>query len=347
MLKATVIGHFGAGQSSDGQTIKTKIVTQALKDRLGAERIGIQNTHGGAKMLWKAPTMVRQAFHDSENVVILPAQNGLKVFAPLCAMQKRKYPNVKMHYVVIGGWLPAFLKQYRFLEKPLRAFDGIYVETSTMQRALEEMGFDNVAILPNCKDLKILREEELVYATAEPLKLCTFSRVMKEKGIEDAVRAVCAVNTEFGRMVYTLDIYGSVSQWQEPWFEKLQQTFSNGIRYCGVVPFDGSVGIIKAYFALLFPTRFYTEGIPGTILDAYASGVPVLAAKWESFADLIEDGKTGIGYAFDDGDGLTEVLRRLASNPEEANAMKRKCLQSAHNYTPQKAIAALLQRMDA
>lgn len=41
----------------------------------------------------------------------------------------------------------------------------------------------------------------------EPLRLCTFSRVMKEKGIEDAVNAVEAVNEYFGRLVYTLDIW--------------------------------------------------------------------------------------------------------------------------------------------
>ena len=41
----------------------------------------------------------------------------------------------------------------------------------------------------------------------KPLPLCTFSRVMKEKGIEDAVYAVRTVNEHFGRTVYTLDIY--------------------------------------------------------------------------------------------------------------------------------------------
>ena len=57
---------------------------------------------------------------------------------------------------------------------------------------------------------------------------------------------------------------------------------------------------MKYYFALLFPTRFYTEGIPGTILDAYAAGIPVICSRWESCADVVDDGVTGITYPFED-----------------------------------------------
>ena len=47
----------------------------------------------------------------------------------------------------------------------------------------------------------------------------------------------------------------------------------------------------------IFPTRFTTEGIPGSIIDSYYAGVPVLASKWNSFDDVIEDGKTGVGLS--------------------------------------------------
>ena len=63
-----------------------------------------------------------------------------------------------------------------------------------MKVNMEKLGFSNIYILPNCKELKILKENELVYATSKPFKLCTFSRVMKEKGIEDAVNAVEEIN---------------------------------------------------------------------------------------------------------------------------------------------------------
>lgn len=65
---------------------------------------------------------------------------------------------------------------------------------------------------------------------------------------------------------------------------------------------------LKNYFALVFPTLFYTEGIPGTIIDAYAAGLPVISSKWESYDDVIEDNITGVGYEFGSDDALVEIL---------------------------------------
>ena len=47
---------------------------------------------------------------------------------------------------------------------------------------MEEQGFANIDLMPNCKPLKILDEIEL--NDKKPHQLCTFSRVMKEKGID-------------------------------------------------------------------------------------------------------------------------------------------------------------------
>ena len=48
MKKIAVIGHFGFGtESLDGQTVKTKIVTNELQRQLGEEQILRIDTHGG------------------------------------------------------------------------------------------------------------------------------------------------------------------------------------------------------------------------------------------------------------------------------------------------------------
>lgn len=46
------------------------------------------------------------------------------------------------------------------------------------------------------------------------LRVCTFSRILKEKGIEDAIKAVKLVNDELGRDVFLLDIFGEVDNAQ-------------------------------------------------------------------------------------------------------------------------------------
>ena len=343
MKTASVIGHFAFGKTFlDGQTIKTKILTEELQKKLGQEQVLIIDTHGGLKTLAKAPVQILFALKNSQNVIIFPAHNGLRVYAPLLSRLKRFFKNRKLHYVVIGGWLPQFLTKRNGLAKALKNFDGIYVETDTMKSALEARGFENVFVMPNCKKLTVLSENELVYPQGVPYKLCTFSRVMREKGIETAINVIKKVNNQLGYLAYSLDIYGQVDTTQTEWFENLKKCFPEGVRYCGCVDADKSVEILQPYFALLFPTHFYTEGIPGTIIDAYAAGIPVISAKWESYSDVVDEGVTGIGYDFDDVEQFAQLLLNIAENPNTLLEMKYACIEKAENFIPANAIRALL-----
>lgn len=344
-VKATVIGHFGGGHEYlDGQTVKTKILTAELERCHGSAQVARVDTHGGKKKLLFMPFIIGRSLKRSENVITLPAQNGLRVIIPLLAIENVVFHR-KLHYAVIGGWLPDYLKSHRTVAKKLKRFTGIYVETNTMKKALEDAGYTNIILMPNCKDLKILNESEPVCPTGEPYKLCTFSRVMKEKGIEDAVNAVRAVNDRFGRTVFTLDVYGPVDPAQAEWFDELQKAFPSCVRYSGTVPFDKSVDVVKAYFALLFPTHFYTEGIPGTILDAYAAGVPVIASRWESFADVVDDGVTGLGISFGDPNALTDQLAAIAGQPQLINEKRKACLDKARRYLPETGLSVLTNQI--
>lgn len=342
MKKICVIGHFGFDEEMlNGQTIKTKIITAGLEKMLGAEQIHKIDTHGGVRALPRLILQMLGGFIQCENIMILPAQNGIRIFAPLCCAFNRVFHR-KLHYVVIGGWLNSYLDLHNTLEKPLKRFSGIYVETSTMKRSLKERGMQNVFLMPNFKDIQILDENNLVYPINEPFRLCTFSRVMKEKGIADAVEAVKSINNKYRRTIFELDIYGQVDSGQVQWFEELKATFPSYIQYRGLVPFDKSVDVLKDYFALLFPTRFYTEGIPGTILDAYAAGVPVISAKWESFADVVDDGITGIGYEFGSQESFLTVLEQLIVKPNKIRDMKRNCISKAMEFTEEAAMKVLL-----
>lgn len=346
MKKIAVIGHFGFDtESLDGQTVKTKILTDALCDYFGKQNVLQIDTYNWKKHPAKFALQVISTVWKADNVLMLPAHNGLRVIAPLLWAARKLRPDCKLHYSVIGGWIPQVLKTKKILEKQLKTFDGIYAETNTMRKVLKEQGFSNIHIMPNCKKLTVLSRGELVYDHQEPYKLCTFSRVMQEKGIEDAVDAVRAVNEHFGRVVYTLDVYGQIDSGQIQWFAELQKGFPGYVRYGGLVPYDKSVEVLKDYFALLFPTRFYTEGIPGTIIDAYAAGVPVICSQWENCVDVLENGVTGIIYPFGDTKNLQNILIKVANCPEEILDKKQQCLDAAKNYSPETIINILIGQM--
>lgn len=345
MNRIGICGHYGGNKNClDGQTVKTKIITKELQKDFGSNEIKIVDTYGGKKRLLPIVFSLIKLVMQCKNVIILPAHNSLRIFAPMLAFVNYFY-NRKLHYVVIGGWLPVFVSTRRWLKNALMNFDAIYVETNTMKNKLEAMGFSNIVLLPNCKELDIILDNELVYSKEEPFKICTFSRVMKEKGIEDAVNAVKAVNDKIGKNVYTLDIYGQVDKEQTDWFAKLQTKFPDYVKYKGLVSFDKTTEVLKDYFLLLFPTKFYTEGIPGTIIDAYAAGVPVVCSKWQSFSDLVDD-TVGYGYDFSSEEALENVLRKIyLEDIEKISVMKKACILKSRQYMPEKVLEILINKL--
>lgn len=334
----TIIGHYS--DSLDGQTIKTKIVTDELIKKYGATKINTFNTVGGIKALIKVFFKMPSVLKKSSNVIMLPAHNAVRVVTPLLTFWNHFYKR-KLHYCVIGGWLPDFVAKRKWLAKKLRKFDCIYVETKTMKEMLEKQEFNNIAVMPNCKNLTFLKSEELVCTEAEPHRLCTFSRVNKNKGIEEAIEAVKHINFISDRVVYTLDIFGQVDEGDKPWFDDLLKSFPSYVSYKGSIPFDKSVETLKDYFALLFPTKYYTEGIPGTIIDAYAAGLPVIASKWLNFDDIIEDEITGFGYEFNNTEALIDLLSRFATNPMSLLKIKTSCLKKYKEFSPEAAVSCI------
>lgn len=347
LKKIGIIGHFAFGLNmTDGQTVKTRTFTDYLEKHYGRKEVLKADTHGGLLSLMKLPFHALNLLRRTGCIVVFPAQRGVRIIVPLLSFLNRFFHR-NLHYCVVGGWLPELLKNKQLLRRWLKRFQGIYVETSVMKSAMEAMGFCNIFIVPNCKELQITKKEDLTDKKEEPYRLCTFSRVMREKGIEDAVNAVTDINRRYHHTVYTLGIYGPVDSAQTEWFDSLKNTFPPYITYQGAVPYDRSVDVLRQYDALVFPTHFYTEGIPGTIIDAYAAGVPVISARWESFSDIIREGATGIGYEFDSYEDLLDKLIYVYKNQKAICEMKENCIEEARNYLPDSALAVLIKQLGA
>lgn len=343
--KVTIIGHFGgSGEVADGQCVKTRIFSQELDKILSADNVGKIDTHDWKKNPFKLFLKSIVAVQQSDNVIFMTDEGGIKVF-PWLLQLANPTKRCKIHYLVVGGWLLHFPEKHKFLTTCLKRLNGIYVETNAMKSGLEGQGFSNLYLMPNCKNIPVLDENEMVYSSEEPFKLCTFSRVMREKGIEEAIEAVVAVNATFGREIFTLDIYGQVDSTQKQWFETLSASLPKEVKYCGIVPYDQSVEVLKKYHALLFPTKFFTEGIPGTIIDAYAAGVPVIATEWESISDIVTSGVTGISYPFNDFAALKNALMDIAKNPMLIHNMKKNCLHKAKEYLPENVMNIIVERL--
>ena len=132
MKRVCVIGHFAKGKELlNGQTVKTKIVTKEIIKTLGKNEVSCMDTCGGIRALRYVPRQCINALKHHKNVIIMPAENGLRVFAPILVVLNTFFYR-KLHYVVIGGWISQFLQKKKVLSFFLKKFDALYAETDSM-----------------------------------------------------------------------------------------------------------------------------------------------------------------------------------------------------------------------
>lgn len=337
-MRIGILGHFARNTDiCGGQTVKTRTVERALLSE-NHEVITVDSYK------WKKHPLsfflnIFKLTRKSDVVIMLPAAGGIKIYPYLINLFTPK--NKLKIYSVIGAWLPSYLKEHKKISNQLKKFDYILVETQTMQNQLSEQGFDNVVIVPNFKDITPINEEEINFNFKYPLSFCIFSRVVKEKGVTDAIYACDRLNKEVGQNVCVLDIYGPIEEEYKVEFSELCEQYSSVVKYKGVINPSQSVEVLKNYYMLLFPTLFYTEGIPGTIIDAFSAGVPVLASQWESYRDVLSD-KDSLTYKFKDKEELYKQLRYCIENIDTINAYRKECLKSAEKFSMNMAIKKIL-----
>lgn len=347
MYKIGVCGHlaFGDNQLNCGQTDDTRFTYEALKQALGEENVTAIDTRdwkkNPVKFFFKSVKLIKEC----ENVIILPAQKGVRVF-PVLFETLNIFFRRKLHYAVIGGWLTEMVRKSPSLMKQIKKLDCIYTELITMKNDLEALGFTNIYYKPKFRETHAIRPEDLYVPQGEPYRVCTFSRISYEKGIEDAIEAVRYVNKTMGRTVYTLDIYGNPDADYKQRFDELQKTFEPYIQYKGFFTQVGkSSQELRTCFALLFPTWYEGEGFAGTVVDAFCAGVPIIATDWKYNPTVIRDGIDGIIYSVKTREKLREILLEAARNPEILNSKRANCLKRVEDFDPKNGIRVIVENL--
>ncbi len=330
----------------DGQTVKTKNIYNELVKQYGEENISKIDTFNWKKHPIYFARKCRKELKNTENLIILPAHNGVKVFVPFFNFWNKFY-HKKIFYAVVGGWLPEFLEHNKWLLKKTKQLTKIFVETNKMKQKLYMLGVQNVEIMLNFKNIQPIKESEIKDVNYTQLNVCTFSRVIEEKGIENAINVVNKINMKHKKVIYKLDIYGPIGNEYKEKFEnimKRQNQFS--ICYKGIVRSEESVETIKQYDLLLFPTYYEGEGLAGTIIDAFSAGVPVVASNWRYNEDIIRNNENGFIFETKNDEEFEKILEDIYSKRYNILDMKKICLKEAEKYMPSKAIQSLTKYIE-
>ena len=341
-MEVAIIGHFGGEECfTDGQTIKTITLYNALLCQ------SVKVTKVDTYYFKKKPILLGYQFLKmltrDQIIIALLSSNGRRLLFPVLYIVSKFLRKRVFHYG-IGGRLAREVKDNKNVKKYVQSFEGNWMESHLLVNKLKELGIRNAFYVPNFKNLKIISEMDLPKKAQKPYRFCTFSRVMEEKGITDAINAIGAVNQKYGIEIAQLDIYGPVESDYRDKMEKLLES-SKACKYCGVVDAGKSVETVMQYYCLIFPSHWRHEGIPGTIIDALSAGVPVISRKWQYCSEMIDHGRTGLIYPFEEPEKLINTIEYAINHESEIMDMKTECLKKSNEYREEVVIKQIMSLM--
>ena len=346
MKKIGIIGNFAACYKQDGvwggQTIKTKILLEYLQSQL--TDISLVDVNYIKKRPIGVLVEIARLYKRNEKIIFIVGTNGFQILLPIVVLFQYIYKR-KTFEVVIGGIRQQILEKNLFLKVLDKRITCVYLETRKMVDIYSKMGFDNIAYLPNFKSIKPLEKVYPYDYTQYPLKICTFTRVARDKGIDTIISAITEVNSEADKVLYNLDIYGEIDENYKNEFENLVDTFPEYIKYRGIVKAYDATDTLKDYFAMSFLTTHQGEGFPGTLIDAFSAGIPVIATDFNYNAEIVENGVTGIIVRNDILQETKEALKYCAEHPEKMDTMREKALEKSQSYLSENVLKEFLEEL--
>lgn len=330
--KILVLGYFGYRTNQlDGQTVKTRDVFKLFKIEYPNSRIDYYDTQDFKFNRWSILRMVKKVCC-CDYLIYMPANNNLKHIFPLLFILSKIF-KFHIHYYVVGGWLCEFLDSLPLHRKLLKRIKGIHCETKRLAYGLEnKFGFNNVDMFPNFRFFDFTPNQN----SSDILRLVFMARIMKEKGLDWIFELADYIANHELESKISITFYGQISEKDRSYFyEKISKY--DFVEYIGALEPDEIYQTISQYDCLLLPTHFFTEGLPGSIVDAYISGIPVIATEWLNAREFIDDSKTGFIIPFKNGQSaLIDRVLRLQADKQLLSEMKSHALEKRKNFAPPK-----------
>ncbi|MCC6548333.1 glycosyltransferase family 4 protein [Candidatus Sumerlaeota bacterium] len=269
-----------------------------------------------AYSLIAAATLLAGRIHKPDVVVSFHSiPSGLAAF-PYCKL--RGVPHISLlRGGDVPGWLPERMATWHRLTLPINRL-VVYTSAACLAnsdglRALAQRAFPRkkIGVLQNGVDLREFSPPSPPRSTWQRgyIQLLFVGRITAQKGIDVLLRAMA--RERFATWSWKLDIVGDGPQLAE-YVELAKQ-----LGIIGRVGFHGWMqhrDLRKRYDdadVLVFPSRY--EGMPNTVLEATACGLPVIATRTAGTVQILQDGVNGRLVNIDDEPALSAAIEELMS----------------------------------
>ncbi len=217
-----------------------------------------------------------------------------------------------------GGWLKKFVLA---LYKPaLKAAKVVFFENAGNRDTLVATG-----VVPQGRDAVLngagVNLDDYPcrpYPQDGPVRFLFVGRVMHEKGVDELFCAAKRMKQELGDNV-EFHFVGSFEEAYKPVMDELEEA--------GVVKYHGYQSDMKPFYAMascvVLPS--YHEGMSNVLLEAAASGRPLITSDIPGCREAVEDGASGLLCPPKDADALYDAMQRFARLPVDSRAEMGRC----------------------
>ncbi len=187
-------------------------------------------------------------------------------------------------------------------------------------RALRFLPSANIDIIPNGIDLEKFHPASSMELSGE-LKLLTVGRLSVTKRFEMLVEAVEILSKQGKNVRLTISGGGGLRDELKNLIE--QKKLTNVINLTGRIESETMPDVYRQHD--MFVSASMQEGMSNAMLEAMASGLPIITTKCEGVEELISD--NGIVVGTDSAESLAETIGILADNQQRYNMM---CISARH-----------------
>jgi glycosyltransferase involved in cell wall biosynthesis len=173
------------------------------------------------------------------------------------------------------------------LKKSLKAFNAYHVLNRTTYIWLRKMGSKNVFHIPNGIDTRTFQLCNSP-SSSQLFNILFAGRLVEEKGVDCLIEIIRYVNEKLKLQDIIFTIAGSGPL--EDKVKAIAQKYKN-VNYLGFVHPKLLPNVYKNAHLFLIPSK--TEGMPLSLLEAQACGLPAIGSNIDGISDVIVNGKTG------------------------------------------------------
>jgi colanic acid/amylovoran biosynthesis glycosyltransferase len=199
--------------------------------------------------------------------------------------------------------------------------DAVMTISEYAQARLEELGCPSEKLHVIRMGLRLddfpFRARDLT--DGDPVRILTVGRLVEKKGLEYALRAVARVRRQCPDLRYNIIGDGPLKTVLQRLIDELE--LGSVVTLCGARDGDFVRRQMAESHLFLLPSVTAAdgdqEGIPVSLMEAQASGMPVLSTRHSGIAELVSDGESGFLVAERDVDALAHRLLHLINHREE------------------------------